>query len=217
MRLLPRLKFWRTLRYRLCVMGACFAYLLTALEIPLPAAIHKDASQPFPCQDHPCGCRTAEQCWANCCCFTPEQRWAWARAHHVEPPAYAEKPAPKPAEQPAAGGWNTVKLRDLDRGATAKSCCRAKGEPSSCCRPTQRSANSSPPKSGGFGSTTTLAVWSCQGYSTLWVSAGAVLIVPPFTSSLPHCPPSSRVCLLWVQLDTVPSIPPDPPPRRSLV
>jgi hypothetical protein len=207
-----RRRFWRALRYRLWVTGACLAYLLTALEIPLPAAIHKDTSQPFPCQNHPCGCRTAEQCWASCCCFTPEQRWAWAREHHVEPPAYAEKPD----EQPAVQGWNSVKLRDRDRGPTAKSCCRAKRETSSCCRPAERSVKSSSSKGGGFGTTTTLAVWRCQGYSTLWVSAGAVLIVPPFTASLPDCPPSSRVCLLSVHLDKVPSIPPDPPPRRPL-
>lgn len=212
MRVWPRLKFWRTLRYRLCIMGACFAYLLTALEIPLPVLVHKESSQPFPCQGRPCGCRTAEECWTSCCCFTPEQHWAWAREHHVEPPAYAEKPA----EPAAAQGWNTVKLRDRDCRVTEKSCCRAKEETSSCCRPAERSAKSSSSKSRGFGGTTTLAVWRCQGCSTLWVSTGAVLIVPPITASLLDCPPSSRVCLLSVHLDKVPSVPPDPPPRRSL-
>ena len=28
----------------------------------------KDQSAPFPCQNRPCGCKTAEQCWKKCCC-----------------------------------------------------------------------------------------------------------------------------------------------------
>src|SRR5215469_4629850 len=101
MRVFTRPRFWRALRYRLGVAGVCLAYLLTALDIPLPASVHKDASQPFPCQNHPCGCQTAEQCWRHCCCFTAEERWAWAREHHVQAPAYAEKPA--------ARGWQTAR------------------------------------------------------------------------------------------------------------
>jgi hypothetical protein len=45
----------------------------------------KDRSRPFPCMDKACGCATAEQCFANCCCHTPAERLAWARAHNVEP------------------------------------------------------------------------------------------------------------------------------------
>lgn len=45
----------------------------------------KDRSQPFPCMDKPCGCTTAEQCFANCCCNTPAELLAWAKAHRVEP------------------------------------------------------------------------------------------------------------------------------------
>ncbi|HTU89291.1 MAG TPA: hypothetical protein VMF69_04265, partial [Gemmataceae bacterium] len=83
MRAFTRRRFWIALRYRLGVLGVCLAYLLAALEIPLPIFVHKISSQPFPCQDHPCGCQTAEQCWSHCCCFTPEERWAWAQAHNV--------------------------------------------------------------------------------------------------------------------------------------
>lgn len=198
MRVFPRLKFWRTLRYRLFIAGVGLAYLLAALDIPLPVAIHKDASQPFPCQDHPCGCKNAEQCWTSCCCFTAEERWAWARAHHVEPPAYAEKPA--------AHGWNTAKLRDRD--TTTESCCHAH-QPAAPARVALASA------AGWW--TTTLAAWRCQGYSTLWVSAGSVLPVPPLAAWRPDSNPPARVCLPSVDADKVPSIPPDPPPRVSLV
>jgi hypothetical protein len=45
----------------------------------------KDRSTPFPCMDKPCGCGTAEQCFTNCCCNTPAETLAWARAHDIDP------------------------------------------------------------------------------------------------------------------------------------
>src|SRR5271168_1694053 len=82
-------------RHRSGVAVALIAYIFAAFGFPLPAAsvVRKDHSQPFPCQGHVCGCQSAEECWSSCCCYTPEERWAWADAHGVEPPAYAEKPA----------------------------------------------------------------------------------------------------------------------------
>jgi hypothetical protein len=219
MRVYLRRRFWRALRYRLCVLGACLTYLLAALEIPLPAAVHKDTSQPFPCQDHPCGCQTAEQCWSNCCCFTPEERWAWAAAHNIQPPAYAEKPAPKPAEKSPANGWNTVKMRDRDRGATAAapSCCRTQGDRAACCQTTSKPASGQRDSQSGVRWGSIMMAWHCQGLQTLWVSIGAVLLVLPFTASLPDTPPSARIGLFSVHADKVPALPPDPPPRLSVV
>jgi hypothetical protein len=211
-----RRRFRRILRYRLCVTGACLAYLLAALEIPLPAAIYKDTSQAFPCQNHPCGCQTAEQCWTNCCCFTPEERWAWARAHHVEPPAYAEKPAAKPAEQDAANGWNTVKLRDHHRGVTAPTtacCCCKQAELADCCQ------TASKPDSGSSGVCwgSVMSAWRCQGFQTSWVGIGAVLPAPPLAAELPDCPPPSLISLWDTHAFLLSMPPPAPPPRLSLV
>ena len=221
MRAFTRRRFWRALRYRLCVTGACLAYLLVALEIPLPAAVHKDTSQPFPCQDHACGCQTAEQCWTNCCCFTPEERWAWARAHNVQPPAYAEKPTPKPAVQPAAHGWNTVKLRDRDRGATAtaiKSCCRKQADRAACCRATPKLASQQPTsRRGGVRWGSIVTAWRCQGFQTLWVGVGAVLPVPRSVAWSPDCPPPSLFSLWDIHASVLSMTPPAPPPRMSLV
>ena len=45
--------------------------------------LEKDRSQPFPCQNRPCGCRSAEQCWKKCCCFNNSQKIAWAKANKV--------------------------------------------------------------------------------------------------------------------------------------
>ncbi|HTU17455.1 MAG TPA: hypothetical protein VMG10_05275 [Gemmataceae bacterium] len=226
MRVLLRLKFWRTLRYRLFVAGVALAYLLVALEIPLPAAVHKNTSQPFPCQDHPCGCQTAEQCWTSCCCFTPEERWVWARTHNVQPPAYAEKPAAKPVEKPAeqsaAHGWNTVKLRDRDCGVTApptKSCCRKQGGRAACCQTASKPAarQSASPRGGGFRWVSVVKAWRCQGFQTLWVGIGAVLPVPPSATWSPDFPPPFLFFLWDTHASVVSMTPPAPPPRRSLI
>lgn len=64
-------------------------YLVIAAGVPLPmaATVEKDLSQPFPCMNSPCGCQNAEQCWRSCCCHTPAERLAWAKAHGIAPPA----------------------------------------------------------------------------------------------------------------------------------
>src|SRR5437016_3053981 len=94
--------FWNLRARRLCAAVALLAYLATLMGFPVPALQEKDRNRPFPCQDHACGCRTAEQCWRHCCCFTPEEKWLWAQAHHVEPPSYAEVSPSK--------GWRTPRL-----------------------------------------------------------------------------------------------------------
>jgi hypothetical protein len=97
---------------------ALFVFVISGLPIPVPFA--RDVSQAFPCMFHRCGCRDAQQCWKSCCCHTPSQRLAWAKAHDVQPPAEvaerlkADCPdgscetrqpccAKQPAKQPALG------------------------------------------------------------------------------------------------------------------
>lgn len=67
----------------------CFCASSMPLPIGWVRVSDKADSQPFPCQDSPCGCKTAVQCWTNCCCTTPAQRLAWARKNGVAPPQYA--------------------------------------------------------------------------------------------------------------------------------
>jgi hypothetical protein len=74
---------------------------LASIVLPLPIAPvaqigpGKDTSQPFPCQNRPCGCRSAEQCWKKCCCFTNSQKVAWAKANRIELPDYVLAAAKK--------------------------------------------------------------------------------------------------------------------------
>ena len=102
MRQLRRHPLVRSLPRRLGAAVTLLAYAVTALGIPLPVPAAKDTSVPYPCQDHPCGCLSAEQCWTNCCCTTAAQRWAWARAHGVIPPDYAQRPTEE-GETPSCG------------------------------------------------------------------------------------------------------------------
>lgn len=75
----------------------CLAAILFPLPIAPVAQIDpgKDTSQPFPCQNRPCGCRSAEQCWKKCCCFTNSQKVAWAKANGVDLPDYVLAAAKK--------------------------------------------------------------------------------------------------------------------------
>ncbi len=95
-------------------------YVVVASGLPLPMAggppavgsaaatqlADKDRSRPFPCVDKPCGCATAEQCFAACCCNTPAELLAWASTHDLDPAtlhALKRRAAtPAPAATPVA-------------------------------------------------------------------------------------------------------------------
>ncbi len=83
-----RPKIVRGLLSLFVVMGICamlFPMPMASLPSNLP---EKDSSEPFPCQNRPCGCRSAEQCWKKCCCFSDTQKVAWAKANKVKVPEF---------------------------------------------------------------------------------------------------------------------------------
>lgn len=210
---LRRNNWWRLFARRMGAGVALLCYLATAVGFPLPRPAQKDHRQPFPCQDHPCGCQTAEQCWRHCCCFSPEERFAWAEARQIEPPAYAE--------QPKAQGWYTARLRDRTEAATkgnpcdrcrARETCQACSAPArkSCC---SKSAETLPKRPARSRWVTGLAGLRCQGGTSFWVSVGAVLPPP--------APPAWSASFLpigWLSHRNASPLPllltpPDPPPR----
>jgi hypothetical protein len=68
---------------------ALVGHTVGALGCPMPARSPRGAGQPYPCQNRPCGCGSAEECWkGDCCCFTLEQKLAWAVEIGVEPPGH---------------------------------------------------------------------------------------------------------------------------------
>lgn len=77
---------------RALAVASVLSQLVVATGAPLPSVSSKasDSSVPFPCQNRPCSCRTAEQCWAGkCCCFTMREKVAWALSQGHMPPAHA--------------------------------------------------------------------------------------------------------------------------------
>lgn len=167
---------------------ALLSYSLTGLGIPLPATNIKDHSIHFPCEDHACGCQSAEQCWQHCCCFSAEERWAWARSHHVEPPAYAERPH----------GEQTVHAH-----------------PTLCCHDHQshptKVAQAKPHPSVRW--VLGLSALQCSGLTTSWISLGALAPPPPVIRWSPCLLPAGWVLPAELFPFTLAICPLDPPPR----
>ena len=210
---------------RVGVVVALVAYLVAAVGFPVPAASVKGGGVPFPCMNHPCGCRSAEQCWRGCCCLTVEERWAWAREHNVEPPSYAERPpAPKkpvPAESPAEGLADRPPARPgrgahLRRSLLCRLCPAGRGqagrrETAPCC--SQRNRLRNPAPADGLHWVGGSAALGCRGHGTLWIASGAVTPPPAALVWQPFAPPAEWLSSAPENPLGLSLIPPDPPPR----
>jgi hypothetical protein len=190
MTLVGRRNLWRLLAGKLFAGLALFSYALNGIGLPLPATHVKDHSVPFPCQDHSCGCGSAEQCWRHCCCFTVQERWAWAQTHDVEPPAYAEQLCGEETHP--------------DHGSQVR-----------CCHDHRNHAVSKSQSASGILPRWILSfsVLQCRGLATLWISSGAVAPPPPVTTWSPCLLPSGWVWSPDISPITEVVCPLDPPPR----
>ena len=101
---------WDRTGFALVVL-TLLSHLTATFGFPLPAETAEKpgaAGPAFPCQNRPCGCSSSVECWAgDCCCFTLEEKLAWADANGVEPPAHVRpmvesRRAKSPPEKPAA-------------------------------------------------------------------------------------------------------------------
>lgn len=88
-------------------------------SVPMPARLSKaSGGLAYPCQNRPCGCLSYEQCWAgDCCCFTLEQKVAWARDQGEDVP-----------------GTALATLADREGSCTKEPCERCAREKSCCDR-----------------------------------------------------------------------------------
>jgi hypothetical protein len=124
--------------------------------------------------DHACGCRSAEACWRNCCCFTNAQKLVWAAEHGVKPPEYVYAAAAE--EHPAVAMGRCCESH-------GKSCCEEK---KSCCRHVASHSHDATDeaeeeieRSNGWSIEFVSAIEArkCRGQAELWLSLGAV--APP--------------------------------------
>ncbi len=219
-------------------------YALLASGLPLPMGMlaprgdavadtrlaAKDRSRPFPCMDKPCGCATAEQCFANCCCHTPAERLAWAKAHSVEPAvlvALERRVAADAAPTAPAGGCCAAKKPTCcsDYGVPSRTLAN---EPDVCAdyqslaaEPTgddsePASLPTSPdeptPSPSRMRTVTLQAMLACGGILTQWLAVGGSLPPPPVSLTFAAVPFETTV-FLDTAVFGVRSAPDAPPPR----
>lgn len=193
--------------FRRSVAGLLFAnYLVLLTGLPVPVPVVKDTSRPFPCQDHRCGCRSADQCWRSCCCLSHEQKLAWARENGVTPPAEMLAVKATTSSSKARSCCTTSGHGGSHRHVVAKA-----GKSGACCSAdTARSSQSE----GHVSYVVGIRALECGGGSASWcVIAAAVMPLAPVFDA------SER--LLSERLDT--SLPLsnsvaltfDPPPPRA--
>lgn len=200
MRFLAPHLFQRGLVRRTISIVTLTMYAALVFGLPLPAAVRKSGDEPYPCQNNPCGCLTAMQCWTSCCCTTPEERFAWARAHGITPPDYAERPAASPGKS--------------ERVTAKKSCCSKK---KSCCETSSddatpaHDANAPPKPTSKINYVLGVAAMKCQGLSSMSADAGLAPEPPAWFSFDPAYEPGDWLTsssIAAVPLSSPPSLPP---------
>jgi len=136
----------------------------------------KDRATPFPCMDKPCGCATAEQCFTNCCCHTPAETLAWARANKVDPGVIATLQR-RVALTPQRTAANCCEATSCC--AVKKSCCEAAatcGEAAALPVANEPAEPSDGPDSSK--GISLRAMLACGGIVAEWFSCGASLPPP---------------------------------------
>jgi hypothetical protein len=180
----------RTLARRLMSAATLLAFLVASTGYPVWSAVaQKDLTQPFPCMHRKCGCRNAEQCWRGCCCFTNQQKLAWAKRHGVTAPKYVEFAA---AEEKSP--------------KKVAACCSAGGGNVQGCE-AKNAASKKPAKQLGA----VFEPLSCQGYAEQWVAVGAIHVALPEVWQI-DLPCTGTVLLISEARDSTVIAPPSPPP-----
>ncbi len=187
---LPRLPAARNHR-RLTAISMVLAYLLTLAGVPIQLSTTGHDSRPFPCQGHRCACQSADACWSHCCCFTLRERLAWAKAHHVAPPA--DEVAGQQDDHDHSSSATCCQKHDIDHDRPSAACGHLSDRTSS---PGVRALK-------------------CHGISTLWVTSGAVVPVELPPSWAFDWVVVGRVSAARLDLPTVVFDPAVPPPRDS--
>ena len=186
----------QTISMRLTAATTLAAFLVASVGYPLWSGEGKDLSKPFPCMHRACGCRTAEQCWRGCCCFSNRQKLAWAREHNVTPPAYVAAAAEREAEE----------------SPSSRPCCSAK---QGCAAPERM------PKQRSAGSAVIYVIdaLTCMTHLEQWVAIGAIDVVhcSPWQLELPLTGKVSLCRQFYASLTSDPATPPPLKPTPSNV
>lgn len=183
-----------------------------------PTVGESAANERFPCEGCPCGCGTAEHCWAKCCCHTLPQRLAWARREGVRPPE-------KVLDQASASGYDVTDWRpdaiyqfrlpkavtttdkDLDK---LPPCCRARAAKARLVSSPEKAPAQTPTEAPAKPGISLMQSLACQGLAEAWLSLGeapqmsAIELVVKEALATP-CDFSAP---LWCHIDEAPTPPP---------
>ncbi|MBI3410262.1 MAG: hypothetical protein HY040_18130 [Planctomycetes bacterium] len=223
----PRRFFRCTLPRRATALVALLTYFNAAVASPLPILKerHKDRSRPFPCQDRPCGCNNAEDFWRGCCCFTPEERLAWAHENAVTPPDFVETPTPAPPEKTTEPSSPTT---ETCCGTGSCSCCeKSKDKTEPCCSspapaPVKKNAEPTTPKKTQApakhrtSALPGLSALQCLGGAALAIGNGEVLPTTAAPTWQPLWNPAGWLTSSGETASDLSEPPSPPPPRISL-
>ncbi len=114
-------------KQRLVGWLACMSVAICSVGVPLPAfSERKSGAEPFPCQHCACGCKDADACWRDCCCFTTRQKLVWARRHGVTPPAFVVAAARREGCGDKAGAHSCCKSKprvNMAHATVTRPCC----------------------------------------------------------------------------------------------
>lgn len=196
-------------RRQVLAVVAVVAHLFAATGAPVPSprgAAAGKSSVAYPCSDHACGCLTAVQCWAgDCCCFTLEQKLAWADARGVSPPEHVRP------EVEARKARNHAKPKKLCCSSeheaceipAAKTCCEKDDEPA----PTDDSSLSVRWVSGAFHQ-------KCRGQTPAGLLELDPAVPPTLNAGRPAKPEPERFARVPAPAPVFTcEVPPTPPPR----
>lgn len=210
---------WRLRLVSLAVLiGVCAS--MFPLPIGWQSRTEKDRSTPFPCQNRPCGCQSAEQCWKKCCCFTNTQKLAWAAANRVTAPSYVSVAAAKERSNQSCQNAQCCAKHGPEKSSTtrqqcgdslARTCCKSKA----CCKVTK--AETASVENEMPETTLVLGVfWNdCQGHGWYWNSLPWGVVTEP--TNIIVCAQVTRDfdCPRSRGLPQASLQPPIPPPRHS--
>lgn len=201
------------------VLVACLLAGGTGISVPVPQ--YKDTSVPFPCQDHGCSCRDARACWNNCCCFTPQQKLAWAQRKGVRPPDYVSAPGELATHEPTQPELWLGEFCELPQGLLQwkQAVChvspaRQEGSCGSCKTPPAETTGANQDEADPYGRLSLVNDMQCRGLDSLTLFFAPVLEKLPTGGTLVAMPgkalpwASELAPLSW-------NAAPEPPPPRA--
>ena len=176
--------------------------LIPIPTLPLPTGHEsnggKDLSRPFPCQDRPCGCRSAEQCRKKCCCFSAEQKLAWAKRHSVRATDVVSGTQCEVASSGGVKGCCSASrsLKKADHARLAKSKSKSMAKRASHSRVV-------------IG----VVAQQCHGVAHAFTGQAVFVIPPIFSVQLSIEPNGERLVATDLWFQQIIGEPPIPPPR----